>query len=157
MISLNLMRGRIPLTQGQVTKVDEKDWERLHGLEWHAAWEPRMKKFYAVRVKDGRTAKLHREIMGLAFGNPLQVDHVNHDTLDNRRENLRVVTNRANCSNRKHGAAYGVGVRKDPTRRGKQFQAHAKIKDVWTHIGRYETPEEARAARTKWLAERGLA
>lgn len=57
-----------------------------------------------------RHVKMHRLIL-----NPpdaLTVDHINHDTLDNRRQNLRAVTAEANAQNRR-GADRdnGVGIR----------------------------------------------
>lgn len=43
---------------------------------------------------------MHREIMGLDKSSPMKVDHINHDTLDNRRENLRICTSSNNAMNR---------------------------------------------------------
>jgi len=43
---------------------------------------------------------MSRQILGLTPGDPRQADHRNHDTLDNRRENLRVATRSENCRNR---------------------------------------------------------
>lgn len=46
--------------------------------------------------------RLHKYIMGLEDkSRKYQVDHINHDTLDNRRENLRIVEARNNSTNRK--------------------------------------------------------
>lgn len=52
------------------------------------------------------TVGMHRIIMGLAVGDPLEVDHINGDKLDYRRENLRVVTRAENDQNRPNG--YGT-------------------------------------------------
>lgn len=68
---------------------------------WYAREDARSKKFY---VYHGNRAKniaiaLHRLITNAPKG--LQVDHINHNTLDNRKTNLRVVTqveNRQNLS-----------------------------------------------------------
>ena len=43
---------------------------------------------------------MHRFIMG-AENTQLQVDHKNHQTLDNRRENLEVVTHEENQKRRR--------------------------------------------------------
>ncbi len=51
---------------------------------------------YVVNWKWGRLASV---IMKPAMG--LQVDHINHDTLDNRRENLRICTEQQNKMNRR--------------------------------------------------------
>jgi hypothetical protein len=47
-----------------------------------------------------RDIYLHREILGLLPGDGVVVDHVNGDTLDNRRENLRETDHRGNAQNR---------------------------------------------------------
>jgi hypothetical protein len=43
---------------------------------------------------------LHRVILGLRPGDPLEVDHINRNRLDNRRANIRVVTHAQNMQNR---------------------------------------------------------
>jgi hypothetical protein len=86
---------KIPLTQGQFAIVDEDDFEKLAGYKWFAAKNGR--NFYAERTvkrKDGRRGQvniqMHRKILNAPKG--VLVDHINHNGLDNRRVNLRVVT-----------------------------------------------------------------
>lgn len=47
----------------------------------------------------GTTVYLHRWIYD-EQGYDIKVDHINHDKLDNRRENLRVTNHNDNCKNR---------------------------------------------------------
>jgi len=47
----------------------------------------------------GTTVYLHRWIFD-EQGYDIKVDHMNHDKLDNRRENLRVTNHNDNCKNR---------------------------------------------------------
>jgi hypothetical protein len=86
----------IPLTRGLVAQVSEVDaaWVQQHN--WQAQRANRT--WYAKTLIDGRTVKLHRAIAeraGLTIDG-MQVDHVNGDGLDDRRENLRVATGREN-------------------------------------------------------------
>ena len=93
----------IPLTQGKAALVDDVFAKIVGRYKW-----------YAQRRGDGRcwTAdrrqgkiKMHRYIMSLHLGRFLTssevIDHVNHDSLDNRIENLRLATQRQNCMNQR--------------------------------------------------------
>jgi AP2 domain/HNH endonuclease len=81
----------INLTRGQVALVDEKDYEWLSSFKWYAWFSPRTKGFYARRsIYPSTGASMHRVILD---ANPGQiVDHINRNTLDNRRANLRFAT-----------------------------------------------------------------
>jgi HNH endonuclease len=94
----------IPLTKDQVALVDDADFEYLSQYSWRAAWNPNTSSFYAVRGH--QIVCMHRELLlGLKTGRDVQVDHKNHDTLDNRRENLRLVTNSQNMQNKRKRAS----------------------------------------------------
>src|ERR1035437_8057727 len=94
---------RIPLTRGQFALIDDDDFNKFGGLKWFASLNKKTGSFYASRGvgprKKRRIVRLHREIMGSPEG--LKVDHRNHNTLDNRKENLRICTNSQNMMNRK--------------------------------------------------------
>jgi hypothetical protein len=88
----------IQLIQGQWAKVDLKDL----GLVISGCWcfSRTRSSGYAVRIGPGhRTILMHRVILGLADDDPRQPDHINHDTLDNRRDNFRVATRAQNSAN----------------------------------------------------------
>lgn len=94
---------RVPLTRGQVALIDADDYPVVSALSWRASPNP-MGGYYATAAAkraDGRTTTLymHRLITGAPKGK--EVDHWNHDTLDNRRENLRVGSHKANMENGK--------------------------------------------------------
>lgn len=92
----------IPLTQGMVALVSDEDYEKVSQYKWHASLESRGTKWYACRREtiDGKRVKIrmHRFVMGLPPGkdDPRVVDHINHNSLDNRRENLEVITQEEN-------------------------------------------------------------
>lgn len=82
--------------------VDDADYERIVALgPWRTnvrTWKGRVIKTYVVRGTAPKTEYLHRVIMGVGPGD-LSVDHINGDTLDNRRSNLRICTHQENRRN----------------------------------------------------------
>jgi len=86
----------IQLTQGKVALVDDEDFLTLNSFKWRA--QKVRGKTYAVRdwKKSGKrgTILMHRVVMDAPRS--LQVDHRFGDTLDNRKENLRLATNQQN-------------------------------------------------------------
>jgi hypothetical protein len=84
----------IPLSQGQVAIVDDTDYPLLSDFRWAYRAERDGRQGYAVRHHkvggNDRLSYLHREIMQPGPGQ--EVIFLNHDRLDCRRENLKVVS-----------------------------------------------------------------
>jgi hypothetical protein len=108
---------RISLSQGKHALVDDEDYESVSKYKW-CAHITRKKYSYATRnVKVNgkyKTISMHRLIM-LCPDN-MQIDHINHNGLDNRKKNLRICKPRQNCMNRY-----------------KHQSSHRKYKGVWLH------------------------
>lgn len=93
---------KIKLTQGKFALIDDADYALVGQYKWYGI---KWRNTYAATANmkaNGRweTIYMHRVIMGLKRGDKLQVDHINHDGLDNRRANLRTCTNQQNLFNR---------------------------------------------------------
>jgi HNH endonuclease len=145
----------IQLTQGQFAKVSPEDFERLSAYRWNAWWCKHTRSFYAMR--HGRTGeptkvRMHRQVLGLGLGDSIDVDHINHDTLDNRRPNLRTCSRSENCRNQgvRRNNKLGIkGVHQLPS--GK-FHAQIMLKGKKHPIGTFDTAEEAGDAYQKKAA-----
>jgi hypothetical protein len=103
---------RILLTRGKFTVVDDEDFEKTKKITWYFSYAKVKTKIdcggYAkgYNPQTGKNVFLHRFILNIPSN--IQVDHVNHDKLDNRRCNLRLATRSQNNMNRektnnKHG------------------------------------------------------
>jgi hypothetical protein len=107
---------------------------------------------YAISLISGETIYLHREIMGLTYGDPLVVDHKNRQRLDNRRSNLRVVTKAVNAKNRSKrvGSSLHKGVhwkKPNPLHRTRGcWTARIIIDRKMIYLGNFDTEDEAAAA-----------
>ncbi len=81
----------ISLSRGQVTLVDDADYDWLMQRKWCAVWSTSIRCFYAVCSVESKALYMHRYILGLEFGDPRFGDHIEpSQTLDNRRSNLRI-------------------------------------------------------------------
>lgn len=102
---------------------------------------------YPVARVNGKQTRLHELIMGKA-PNGLEWDHIDQNPLNNRRSNLRLTTHQVNIRNAKipRNNTTGVkGVSYDPDRQ--RWQAGIKLNGKRIALGRYNTLEDAAAAR----------
>jgi predicted Zn-ribbon and HTH transcriptional regulator len=103
MTKLIPLRGKWAVGEHAFTIVDEQDYPRLSAFKWKAKWNGARNNCYAVRnVKIGdswKTIRMHREVLRLREFDGTDVDHINHNALDNRRENLRTATRSENMLN----------------------------------------------------------
>lgn len=145
------MTKQIPLTQGKYALVDDNMYDELNQHKW-CACKYSSTLFYAVRnakVKGKRPLIcMHREVLGLNKGDGKITDHVNRNGLDNRRGNLRIVSQSTNKRN--HGgyctnsSGYnGVSWSKNH----KKWQAQIYLDNSNIHLGHYDTMPAAIKAR----------
>jgi hypothetical protein len=140
---------QIPLSQGQVALVDDADYPLLSDFKWCYRPERNGRQGYAVRhVKaDGkyRTCYLHRVIL------PAPLEHetifLNHDRLDCRRSNLKVVTKeeaRQHHRVRSDSKSGAKGVRYNED--GDSWSAYLYRGGLAFHVGTFGRREQAEAA-----------
>jgi hypothetical protein len=144
--------GRIPLkdrhgaVRGYAT-VDIEDFSRTRAISWHLVPTGYVRG-HLPGSKPKTKYLLHRFILGLPAKaeNGVHVDHKDHDRLNNRRENLRTVTqaqNNQNTSGWSKASSKHRGVcfyKRDGT-----WQANATVNYKPYYLGRYK--DELEAAR----------
>ena len=102
-------------------------------------------------VKNGRSLLMHRLVMDAQDG--MVVDHINHDTRDNRKANLRVVSQSENLHNRylsKRNKTGNTGIYYDKDKN--RWKATMMVEGLHRQKC-FNTKEEAISCRTKWEHE----
>jgi len=132
----------IPLTQGMFAQVDDEDYDELVKFRWFA--RKHNKTFYAARnLKKGQkfvTFHMHKELLGEIEGK--EIDHIDGDGLNNRKENLRFVTHRQNLQNRRDTKSIhqpGVWLKRSPDK----WQAMIRINGIRRYLGTFPTEKLA--------------
>jgi hypothetical protein len=87
----------ISLTRGQKAIVDATLFDHLSQWNWFSRWSPHTQSYYVYRKIGEKGFSMQRQIIG-AEG--YHVDHKNHNTLDNRRSNLRWANHSQSMMNR---------------------------------------------------------
>lgn len=141
--------------------VDDADYEELNKYHWCVRKMP--KTFYAIRStctngKEG-SVYIHRQIMN-ETDPKIQIDHKDHNGLNNQRNNLRKCNHSQNKQNQTgHGKSKYLGVTpidriiKREEKSGIKtyhctgFQAQITINGKQTHLGTFKTEEEAARIR----------
>lgn len=135
----------IKLSQGRVALVDDLDYEILNQIKWYAA----KYKFtsYAVCHESitRKTIQMHRLIMNTP--SDMQVDHIDHNGLNNQRINLRNATKRQNSMNKnKHKESILKGVHCSVKNGKHYFYAQIGVNYKHINLGVFETAINAARA-----------
>lgn len=141
---------RIPLNHGKYALVDAEDAAQIARHRWYASYDEARDGWIAKRgerLGSGRDMRvqsyqMHRVIMGAPPA--LGVTHLNGDTLDNRKMNLRLTTQQDRAARRRRNANNTSGYRgvalHKPT--GK-WRAYLTVEGDKRMLGYYATPEAA--------------
>lgn len=151
----------IKLTRGHIAIVDDEDFEYLSKFKWQAIPKGG-DRVYARRSKrigsrsEGKQLSfyMHREVTNAKKGE--YVDHINHNTLDNTRNNLRKCTNAQNSKNNRGQTSQRIhskykGVKKNLN--STTYSARITVDGKSIYLGSYKTQEEAAESYNKAAVE----
>lgn len=80
--------------------IDDEDFVKVDQYTWHINTPPSSKTSYVMaNISKKVKIKLHRFLLNVT-NSKIQIDHINGNGLDNRKENLRLVTNAQNSRNK---------------------------------------------------------
>lgn len=128
--------------KGEAILVDDSDYADLSRFVWYVNEQGYA--VHTIRLADGRevTERMHRRVMGLSIGDPLQVDHRFGHKLDNRKSELRICThaqNQRNAPLRKDNSSGMKGV----FWRGNRWIAQIGYNGKQKYLGAFLTADEA--------------
>lgn len=130
---------QIKLTKGLYALVDDEVFGLLSNQNWSVS-KAQSNLFYAANDKYGL---MHRFIMGNPIG--MEIDHINGNGLDNRKENLRICSHQQNMINRKmhkNNTSGFRGVYLD----GNRWRAQIKVMGKMLRLGSFIKKEDAAVA-----------
>lgn len=131
---------KIPLTKGYFTLVDDEDYDFLNQWKWTVIEVPNIKQCYAYRKDKKRHVLMHRVI--LSAKRKQEVDHRDHDGLNNCRCNIRLATKTQNNGNSilpRHNTSGFKGVRFTKNK----WEAFMCQNNKSVYLGRFNTSKEA--------------
>ena len=137
----------------QICLIDAEDAsvaDQIPG-SWFASYSPETRSFYCqTQIKNKKLygtkgLGLHRLIMGLPNA---EIDHINHDTLDNRKANLRLADRCENMQNKLRPLSTShtgvLGVYWEPDRR--KYRAELTVFGKKMRVGRFDSLHDASVA-----------
>ncbi len=139
----------IELSRGYKAIVDDEDYERLSQWRWNIS--TCNGGVYATRweresgSKRRQLIRMHVEIMNPPAG--MLVDHINGNTLDNRRCNLRACTKGQNQMNMRRNSRNTSGYRGVHwNKKNKKWTAMIRVANKKHYLGLFESVEAAATA-----------
>lgn len=141
----------------KIILIDIEDIDKINKFKWAIKCNKNDNYFYAQSQQRGidrktrKSIKLHRYIMNCP--DDMVVDHINHNTLDNRKSNLRIVSKCINSQNQLLSKANKTGYKYICFhKRSQKYRVSINRFRKYIQIGSFKTLEEAVRARDEYIA-----
>lgn len=131
------------------TKIDKEDMERVLQYKWYCCQYDNVKQYCQGTLENGKKQRLHHFILQVNDLHKvgLVVDHINGDSLDNRKSNLRIVSQQDNMHNLKPNDEM-KGIRVYSLVSGKlRYSARITVNYKQINLGTFDSLQEAQQAR----------
>jgi hypothetical protein len=136
---------KVELTKGYVCFIDEIDAPQIAACNWQVVFGNSENLPYAKGCPDGKKwVRLHRFLMDPQDG--FVVDHIDGDTLNNRRSNLRIATRQENDKNRRLQKNSTTGLKGVFALKNGFFSASIRANGKSRYLGTFSDPITAALA-----------
>jgi len=132
--------------------IDTEDLDKVkEASSWAVSRRKSIKSFYVTgKFKNNgkyTSVLLHRHIMG-EIDSRKQIDHIRHNTFDNRKKMLRVVSNSENSQNQRKGLSNKSGfMGVSWYKASNKWRANIYVNGKQKYLGLFDSLEEARQTR----------
>lgn len=123
-------------------EIDIEDIDKVKDFKWHIKKSRNTN--YVVYNNHGRSVFMHQVV--LDYYGDKDIDHIDNNGLNNRKNNLRIISHSLNLINQ-HNESNGV--RKVPSG---NYQAHIMVNGKDIYLGTFSTFAEAKQKRTDYEA-----
>ena len=128
----------LQLPSGLQVKIDDEDLDLISKYRWYAS---KNRNFFYAR-SDKPRVMMHKVILNAPKG--IHVDHINGDTLDNRKENLRICSIAENQWNRGKSRNNTSGYKGVCWHKGNnKWIANITVNKKTINLGSFDSPELA--------------
>lgn len=121
---VNYSMKTLQLRKGKVL-VDDEDFDRVSAYRWYVG-----QKGYAgrrIKTDGGKMTQIFMHRFIIEAPDNMEVDHRDHDKLNNQKSNLRLCTRSQNMANTRHSASKFKGVSVQSSHQGRNKYYRTKI------------------------------
>lgn len=137
----------IELSQGKKALVDDDDYQYLNQWNWTANKHGNTYRVLRYPKINGKRKIIYMHRLIMNAPDNLEVDHIDHDNLNNQKSNLRTCTHKQNSVNRSPwGSSKYLGVSYANVKGYFYIKAYIRVNGKLKDLGSFKTEEDAARA-----------
>jgi hypothetical protein len=124
--------------------IDDEDYNKIKNYKWHIRYCNESNRYDIYAYKYNKAFRLYRIIMK-ENNSKIEIDHINHNTLDNQKCNLRKCTHQENIFNQRINKNNTSGYRGVSWNKyHKKWDANIKLNYKKIYLGHFKNKEDAK-------------